>query len=296
MDRIILRNFEDRDVEFVYRSKNTSEISQFVMGDYKEYSYEDAEKWVSGCMQESSKYKFWAIAENDDFQNIIGWCGLSEIDRRNSSALFHGITINNPLYQDGIACYQACLQVLEYVFENLKLNRLFTSCLDSHKFSTTFIESIFLVKEGVLRKAFYKGGEFHDLLLYAILKDEYYEAKLHGEFNLDSVLSKYKKKLKIERCHIENLCTFVESFKTLEPNGDLSFINPQTQFKSLDMWSSLFAIEMVTMIEKSMGVSLNINDIAKIETIEELYNYARKRREGLNDNIPSWEAYEGGIY
>lgn len=295
MKRVILRRFEERDVDFIYKTKNNRSINQYVMADFKELSYEDAEKWVERCMQVNESFVFWAIAENNEFQNIIGWCGISYIDKKNSNALFHGITINNSNYQDGYACYEASLQVIKYVFETLNLNRLYTSCLASHKFSNIFIETIFSKREGILRNAFYKDGKYHNVVLYAILKEEYYEAKSLGHFESDYVFARIKRNFESIETSIDDLNSFVDAIKGLIKEGDLSYITPLTDIKSLDVWCSLFSLEMIAMIETTMGVKINIYDIADIDTIEELFNLVLLKKTQRKNIDPSWSAYEGNI-
>lgn len=295
MNRIILRDFEERDVDFIYRSKNNRSINQYIVGDFIEYSYDDAVSWVKKCMDSSENYKFWAIAENNDFQSIIGWCGISNIDKKNNNALFHGITINNPIYQDSTAYSEACLFVLEYVFEKLSLNRLYTSCLKTEKFSTLFIESIFPAREGVLRDAFFKDGQYYDLLLYGILRNEYYDAKTKGLLDFKIGYARIKENVNVKTVNVIDLTTFVEAFKSLIQEDDKNSINPQTEIKTLSDWSSLFAVEMSALVENCLGTTLDMYDIESITTIEDLYNMA-SNHSGQTMDIPSWESYEGTIY
>ena len=190
---VIFRDFEERDVDFIYRCKNDEELSSMVVGQFHPFTYEEAADWVRGCMGEHETYKFWAICTNDEEQKIIGWTALSNIDRINQSVNTHSLVIGDRDYRDGFAWIETAIFLLEYSFEQLGLNRVYGESLLGHKISN-FVESLmFMTREGVFRQAVYKNGRFYDISYAAILKDEYFAHKAAGDYELPAVIRRLKK-------------------------------------------------------------------------------------------------------
>lgn len=198
MNTVCFRDFEERDIEFIYRFKNDEKLNSMIVGEWHPFSYEEAVKWVHGCMGEHETFKFWAICANDEEKRIIGWVSLSQIDKINQCACFHGIVIGDRSYQDGFAWLETHLFIMEYAFERLGFNRLYGSSIVGHKDSNGIGMFLFWKQEGILRQAVFKNGLFYDLLLGSILKDEYFTHKNNGEYEIRSILKRirnfYRKK------------------------------------------------------------------------------------------------------
>lgn len=189
---VIFRDFEERDIDFIYRCKNDEKLSSTIVGQFRPFSHEDAEKWVHGCMGEHETYKFWAIATNDGEKHIVGWVSLSEIDYINKSAFYHGIVIADPQYHDGFAWIETYLFVMEYAFDRLNLNRLYGSNIKGHKHSGFVGKLFFWQHEGIMRQAVYKDGEFYDLSFGSILREEYEEHKGNGDYEMKQILRRFR--------------------------------------------------------------------------------------------------------
>ena len=190
---VLFREFEERDIDFIYRCKNDEKLNSMIVGQYHSFTYEEAEKWVHGCMGEHETYKFWAICTNDDEKRIVGWAALAKIDRVNQSASTHSIVIADPYYNDGIAWLETELFMLHYSFEILKLNRIYGVSLMGHKISNQVGELMFMQVEGILRQACYKNNHFYDLQYVGILKDEYFAHKDAGDYDLMRIVRRLRK-------------------------------------------------------------------------------------------------------
>lgn len=185
---VCFRDFEERDIDFIYRCKNDEKLNEKIVGQYHPFTYEEAVKWVHGCMGEHESYKFWAVCTNDEEKRIVGWISLSEIDNVNNSACFHGIVIADEEYRDGIAWIQSYLFIYEYVFEYLGLNRLYGSNLEDQKASYYMGFAMCETQEGVEREAIFKNGKYNNIIYSSILKREYFEHKENGDFELIKII------------------------------------------------------------------------------------------------------------
>lgn len=193
MNTVCFRDFEERDVEFIYRVKNDEKLNSMIVGEWHPFSYEEAVKWVHGCMGEHETFKFWAICTNNEEKRIIGWVSLSQIDKTNQCACFHGIVIGDSTYRNGFAWIETYCFILEYVFETLGLNRLYGSSIIGHK-QSNIAGDLFLFKvEGIQREAVVKEGKFYDVRQTSILKREYFENKRNGEYTTRAILKRLKR-------------------------------------------------------------------------------------------------------
>lgn len=191
MERTVcFRDFEERDIDFIYKCKNDEKLNSMIVGQWHPFTYEEAVKWVHGCMGEHETYKFWAIATNDEEKRIVGWTALS-IDKANMSAFFHSIVIGDEKYRNGFPWVETQLFTIAYAFEELQVNKLGYSCLSEHPTSMTIAPVMFFKQEGLLRNAVYKHERYYDEALFSLLKDEYYQHKKAGEYELESTILRY---------------------------------------------------------------------------------------------------------
>ena len=191
MNTIILRDFEERDIDFIYRCKNDEKLNEMIVGQFRPFSYEEAVKWVHGCMGEHETFKFWAVATNDAEKRIVGWVSLSEINKSDRTACHHGLVIGDSLYRDGTAMFEAMLLSMGYAFDNLKTHRLYGSCLSEHKISPYLLSALGFTLEGTRRDATFKNGRFFDINDSAILENEYLENKLNNIYETNCLIRNF---------------------------------------------------------------------------------------------------------
>lgn len=193
MNTVTFREFEERDIDFVFRCKNDRDLNGLIVGQWRPFTYDEAVKWVRGCMGEHETYKFWAICSNDDNRDIVGWISLSEIDFQNKSACFHGLVIGDSNYHDGFAWIESYLFLYYYAFEILKLNRVWGVRLAEHKQTTAMGKAMFSKGEGILRQAVFQNGTYHDLSIGSLLSTEYFEHKKQGDYEIPAIIRRIKK-------------------------------------------------------------------------------------------------------
>lgn len=68
-----------------------------------------------------------------------------------------------------------------------------------------------------------------------------------------------------------DLKLFIDNIRTQFDETDPSLITEETDFKSLDEWSSLVAMGVIAMIDEEYGVEIKGDDIRASLTIQDLY-------------------------
>ena len=185
---VSFRDFEERDIDFIYKCKNDEKLNSMIVGNWHPFTYEEAAKWVHGCMGEHETFKFWAVCTNDVEKRIVGWVSLSNIDTINQSACFHGIVIADQDYRNGLAWMESCKFIYEEAFEVMGLNRVYGSCRVDHKLSMSTGPAFFSQIEGYAREAVYADGKFIDICYRSLLAREYFEHKKAGDYEISKIL------------------------------------------------------------------------------------------------------------
>jgi RimJ/RimL family protein N-acetyltransferase len=187
---VLFRDFEERDVDFIYRCKNDEKLNRLTVGQYHPFTYEEAVNWVHGCMGEHKSFRFWAVCTNDDEKRIVGWISLSKIDSINKSACMHSVLIGDEKYRDGLTWIECVLFLYEYVFEVLDYNRIYGLCLEDQTASRSMAIAMFETIEGVARQSVYKNNKFNNVIYSSLLKEEYFQHKQNGEYKLKKIISR----------------------------------------------------------------------------------------------------------
>ena len=201
---VTFRDFEERDIAFIYKCKNDEKLNSMIVGDFHPFTYEEAEKWVHGCMGENDTFKFWAICTNDEEKRIVGWVSLSNIDSINRCVCHHGIVIGDNEYRDGVAMFEAMIFSMEYAFNRIKCHRLYGSCLSDHKVSPHMLNALGFKLEGVQRDAVRRNGRYHDILDYAMLEEEYQGLIESRAFDTEQLIMRFVRSIKSIKKVINN--------------------------------------------------------------------------------------------
>lgn len=111
-----------------------------------------------------------------DGDNLIGFVALFAIKWRNQSAMT-AVGIGDSYYR-GIGYGRDALQlILRYGFAELGLHRISLTVLAYNTAAIKAYEHVGFVHEGTQRQAVYREGQRHDLLMYAILREEWLQTR-----------------------------------------------------------------------------------------------------------------------
>lgn len=67
---------------------------------------------------------------------------------------------------------------------------------------------------------------------------------------------------------------FIEAFAAEFDHTEMNVFKPETEFKTLNEWSSLTALAIISMIDEQLDKTVTGADIRSSKTIEDLYNLA----------------------
>jgi RimJ/RimL family protein N-acetyltransferase len=171
--RLVLRPFREEDAPLLARLAGTHRVADTTASIPHPYSEEhallDIRKFNEQFQAGVGAYFVIALRETPSL--LIGCVLLKQINRRDEQAEL-GYWINEAESGKGYVT-EAARAVLQYGFNALHLNRISACHMTRNPASGRVLERIGMKQEGRLRQAAKKWGIFEDLLVWAILRDEF---------------------------------------------------------------------------------------------------------------------------
>ncbi len=169
--RVWLRPSERTDLPTFVRWFNDAGITRYLSAK-DPMSLAGEERWFEGMLARQGKdaYHFVICLLEDD--RPIGTTGFFAIDHVDGNAAV-GIMIGEPdLLGHGLGT-DALRALLDFGFGELRLERIWLEVYDFNARARRSYEKCGFVLEGTLRRAIYRRGEYHDVHLMAILREEW---------------------------------------------------------------------------------------------------------------------------
>lgn len=171
-ERIILRPIELSDIDRLLNI-NDEEIRQYLLSVFPLNRLRE-EEWVRNLYASQRDIVFAIVPVEMD--QLVGTTGLHSIDWVNRCAEF-GIAVTDKNFWGLGLGTEATELTLKYAFEYLNLNRVQLRVYEYNPRAIHVYEKCGFVKEGILRKARYLKGKYHDVIVMGILAEEYFTKK-----------------------------------------------------------------------------------------------------------------------
>lgn len=170
--RIYLRAFEPEDYKLINQWRQDEEVVKLLGGNHHYVSSERDKQWVLDKIFNDVESVYLAVCLIED-DRMIGYTCITHIDLRNQKAEAGGTLIGEKtLWGKGYGREAAELR-LRYLFQQYPVNRNYVYCLEEHEATVKMLLSLGYKREGVLRQDVFKNGEFKNMLLFSLLREEY---------------------------------------------------------------------------------------------------------------------------
>ena len=162
----------ERNAEEIYTAvrENLEQLKLWMPWVTDDYSIDTARDFIKKNLIE--------FAENGTFasgiklkQKIVGTIGLHQFDTANKS-IQTGYWLAKNAQGKGIAT-RCCRILIDYVFDELKLNRVQINCNVENIKSRAIPERLGFKLEGIHRQVEWLNEEFRDWAIYAMLKEDW---------------------------------------------------------------------------------------------------------------------------
>lgn len=170
---VLLRPIERSDISYFLKWFNDPEVIQY-LGLYLPMTEMSEEKFIEelGTMRATSDVILVIEVIEGDSTKPIGNCGLHQIDAKDHNAIF-GIVIGEKDYWNKGYGPEAARLLISYGFQQLNLHRISSTALAFNQGSVTLHKKVGFREEGRLRQAMFKNGQYHDLVQFGILREEW---------------------------------------------------------------------------------------------------------------------------
>ena len=170
-ERVYLRPAERSDIPTFVRWFNDAETLSFVLM-RAPMSTAMEERWFESMLETHGKDRFLFVICRLGDGVPIGNCGLFDINYVDGHAGI-GITIGEKaLWGQGLGT-DAMYALLDFGFGQLRLERLWLEVYDYNARARRSYDKAGFTLEGIERRAVFKQGQFHDVQLMSILRDEW---------------------------------------------------------------------------------------------------------------------------
>ena len=168
-EHVILRAFEREDVERCYRWMNDPNIVRTLKSRYP-IAFQNEAEWLEGAMHASPNERHFAIERKDD-RSHIGNASIHEIDWVSRAAWF-GLFIGEPSAWNRGFGGDAIGTLLRFAFDEMNLQKLRINVFEYNDRAKHVLEAHGFVKEGHLRRDFFREGTFHDIVIYSVFREK----------------------------------------------------------------------------------------------------------------------------
>jgi len=174
--RIYLRAFEISDYELIHKWRNNANITKHLGGNVFMVSSEREKRSIENKIMDDSKNVYFAICEIST-DKLIGYTQINNIDLRNLKAEWGGTLIGDESFIGKGYGEEASRLTLRYLFDQYPIRKCYGYCLEEHPHTPKLMIKLGFKLDGVLRCDIFKDGEFKNVLLYSILREE-----INGQF------------------------------------------------------------------------------------------------------------------
>ncbi|HCN56734.1 MAG TPA: GNAT family N-acetyltransferase [Exiguobacterium sp.] len=171
-ERLVLRPLRASDLDDLFEYTQDEETARYVTWNANQ-TIEQAEQFLNYVLSnyEQGNEAPWAIVwkETGKMIGTIDFIHLLLDDNKQAEL---GYALSREFWGKGIVT-EAVARVMAYGFEELKLERIQARCMEPNIGSARVMEKVGMTYEGTLRRLIFIKGAFHDVKMYAMLRDEY---------------------------------------------------------------------------------------------------------------------------
>lgn len=165
-ERLTLRTYTRDDIPELLPLIGAREVAVTTLRIPHPYTHKDAEDLVAHA-HDSDGVRL--AVRLKGLCTFVGGVGLRlELDHHRAEL---GYWIGVPYWGNGYAT-EAARALLKYAFDQLKLNRIYASHVPNNPASGKILLKLGMKREGYLRAHILKWGEYQDLVLYGMVKED----------------------------------------------------------------------------------------------------------------------------
>lgn len=169
-EKVLLLPLERSDLPMVAMWRNNPAIHHFFFNPLP-IALSDQDRWYNAYLSRGDSLIFIIIPQGQEKR--VGMVGLDRIDHRNQLAEYGRMLIADTADRGNGYGRNATLTLLHYAFADLNLNRIYLRVFGGNMSAIHFYERCGFRHEGIEREAVFADGRFQDIILMAMLRNEF---------------------------------------------------------------------------------------------------------------------------
>lgn len=170
-NKVILRPILEEDVPQFFVWINDPEISKFTSATMPT-SIEQEKEWFQRKLRESSKLTLAIVDAEKDI--LIGNLSVFNIDYISGTGTTGAMIGNKDYWGKGYGT-EAKMLLLEFVFHELNLRKIYSEVIGFNKRSINYSLKCGYIKEAVFPMHYYKSGQYWDKIVLALYREKWEE-------------------------------------------------------------------------------------------------------------------------
>lgn len=177
--QIQIRRLLPSDAQSIYENVKDKAIVRYTLQIPHPYHFKDARAFINQSNRQRRQKTAYVFGiellkpqHKYDKKGIIGVISLSKIDRKHKHCEL-GYWLGKHYWSRGIMS-KAVNMILDFAFQNLKMHRVYASAFASNTASLRVLEKNDFLLEGILFEVFWRNQTWHNLFMYGILKNNYF--------------------------------------------------------------------------------------------------------------------------
>ncbi|MDO9093335.1 MAG: GNAT family protein [Rubrivivax sp.] len=165
-----LRAIEASDLDQLLAWRNRPELRRFFR-EYRELNATQQRQWFDSKVNGDPSTRMFAIVHQDT-DTLLGAAGLCYIDWINRTADFSLYIGHEGLYIDDTLAPDVAVTMIDYAFDELGLNRLWSEIYAFDEAKASFFQKLGFTLDGRHRQTHWAEGAWHDSLFFSLLASD----------------------------------------------------------------------------------------------------------------------------
>lgn len=174
--RLILKGFSPEDMNYIFSTLNKAEVMQLLGHRNEEDFLKEREKQQKGYATYNRSFLLFLLHDKETGK-IIGRCGIHNWNPDHFRAEIGYNMIEENLKRKGFMS-EAIEAIIAYGFRELNLNRIEALVAPGNVPSIRLLQKNNFIQEAVLKQHYLHEGKYEDSLMFALLREDYYNEVL----------------------------------------------------------------------------------------------------------------------
>jgi RimJ/RimL family protein N-acetyltransferase len=168
---IELKTLKEQDVQYFYSWINDDEVIKYSLSVFQNMeTKEEVDSWFKKLLDNRDDLQLGIYDKSS--KKLIGYAGISNISKLNKSGEYFIFIGGKTQWGKGIST-EVTKQILEVGFNKLGLNRIMLTVSEPNIGGVKSYLKVGFKQEGILRKASFRDGQFHNKIVMSVLKSEW---------------------------------------------------------------------------------------------------------------------------